>query len=177
MRTNRRRRRPARDRRRRAGAGGRRPGAIKISPERQQLIGVKFATVELSGAGALDPHGRQGHLRRDPRRARAHAHRRLDREGLRRLHGRRRQAGRADADDLQPGDAGVAAGAPARRAGARPDARQPAGVRRASTANRSSRRPSGGWSCGSSATTRSSRCSRPVSRSTASRCTRRPAAS
>jgi RND family efflux transporter MFP subunit len=26
-----------------------RPGAIKISPERQQLIGVKFATVELSG--------------------------------------------------------------------------------------------------------------------------------
>src|SRR6266567_278596 len=25
------------------------PGAIKISPERQQLIGVKFATVELSG--------------------------------------------------------------------------------------------------------------------------------
>jgi RND family efflux transporter MFP subunit len=26
------------------------PGAIKISPERQQLIGVKFATVELSGS-------------------------------------------------------------------------------------------------------------------------------
>src|SRR4030095_7342049 len=25
------------------------PGTIKISPERQQLIGVKFATVELSG--------------------------------------------------------------------------------------------------------------------------------
>ena len=26
------------------------PGAIKISPERQQLIGVKFATVESGGA-------------------------------------------------------------------------------------------------------------------------------
>src|SRR5207253_1053219 len=25
------------------------PGAIRISPERQQLIGVKFATVELAG--------------------------------------------------------------------------------------------------------------------------------
>ena len=92
-----------------------RPAPIKISPERQQLIGVKFATVELAGDTRVDPHRRQGHLRRDACRARPHAHRGLDREGLRRLHRRRRQAGRADADDLQPGDAGVAAGTAAGR--------------------------------------------------------------
>ena len=53
-------------------------GAIKISPERQQLIGVKFATVELSGQARFDPGGRQGDIRRDARRPRAHADRRLD---------------------------------------------------------------------------------------------------
>ena len=60
------------------GSRCRPPTRSAISPERQQLIGVKFATVELSGHVAIDPDGRQGDVRRDARGARAHAHRRLD---------------------------------------------------------------------------------------------------
>src|ERR1700687_648309 len=36
------------------------PGTIKISPERQQLIGVKFATVELAGDASSSPTGGNG---------------------------------------------------------------------------------------------------------------------
>ena len=127
---------------------------------------------------ALDPHGRQGHLRRDARRARAHAHRRLDREGLRRLHRRLREAGPADADDLQPGDAGVAAGAAARRTRARPDARQPAGIggrARRTRCFEAAKRRLELWQLSEDQIQQV--LDDRSSRSTASRCARRPAAS
>ena len=38
------------------------PGAVQLSPERQQMIGIKFGTVEMKTPGEGDPDHRQGGL-------------------------------------------------------------------------------------------------------------------
>ena len=109
------------------------PGPARCRQDFARTPAVDWREVRHRRTGwrvARDPHGGEGHLRRDPCRTRPHPRRGLDRAGLRQFHGRHRQARRTDADDLQPGDAGVAAGAPAGRTRARPDAEQPVGVGR-----------------------------------------------
>ena len=158
-------------------AAPRPPGRSRSRPSVSRLIGVKFATVELSGQARTIRS--VGKVTFDETRvgARAHADRRLDRKGVRRLHGRLRQAGPADADDLQPGNAGVATGAAARRARAGSDARQPAGLRGGARqlALRAARRRLRALATQRRPNRPGART--PARRFTASRCTRRPAVS
>ena len=152
------------------------PGAIKISPERQQLIGVKFATVELAGdARSIRTVGK---VTSDETRV-AHVHTRID-GWIEKVF--------VDftGDIVKQGEPMLTIYSPEMLASqqelllavrARDLMRSNPWHLPPSTVSRCFKRRNGAWSCGNSARTRFNRSSPPVSRSTASPCARRPVAS
>ncbi len=101
-------------------------GAVRISTDRQQLAGVRYATVEATDVGrTLRTVGRVAY---DETKVQ-HVHPRVDgwiETGACRLHGPVGEEGAADADHLQPRDAGLAGGTAPRPPRARGDAEESA---------------------------------------------------
>ena len=123
-------------------------GAVRISTDRQQLAGVRYATVEATDVGrTLRTVGRVAY---DETKVQ-HVHPRVDgwiEKVHRRLHGPVGEEGAADADHLQPGDAGLAGGTAPRPPRARGDAEESACHVGAHRATRCSRRHAAACSCG-----------------------------
>ena len=100
-------------------------GSVQITPEKQQLIGVEYGTVEYETVKQFRPRRGARGAGRNQNRQSAQQAGRLDRPGVRRFHRQAGAAGRPAAHHLQSRSAGHPAGISAGHQGAAHDARQP----------------------------------------------------